>query len=296
MRELCATDIEDGEVSGVEINADKLKNVQFQHDSWVNRQLDPIKLPIVCRIPQEILITMRTIEQLMVSGGMSSLEFGVYLKGKLGSDAVLVLEPDTYVPKQKVSHATIDFEEDSPPGFNGVIHRHPNGCRGFSGTDFSYINKNFDFSLLYVDNDILLGIINVPYNGARLQLPVNPKVMYPVFGGFDNILEKIEKREYKTESIGDHSIVKRRKDTGGYIPGLSCEDRSDRLTFDDDLLERDDGTLLASDGMTDAQMYQCKLCGETQEIEEFPHTCEGCDKELDQTDVTVIDDLTEEVE
>jgi len=91
--------------------------------------------------------------------------------------------------------AAIDFEEDPPDQtYNGVIHRHPAGCKGFSGTDAMHINRNFEFSLLYEGNDIIAGIINIQLTDSRLQLPLKIELVYPVFNidNTDVILQKIQ--------------------------------------------------------------------------------------------------------
>jgi len=78
---------------------------------------------------------------------------------------------DWFLPKQFVTSASIDFDNDDvgkkilknrvPEGmYNTVIHKHPDGCIGFSGTDEKYINRGSTCSLLFVDNYIELGVLN----------------------------------------------------------------------------------------------------------------------------------------
>ena len=55
-----------------------------------------------------------------------------------------------YIPRQKATSAHVDVEE-SVVGRKAVIHRHPHGLDRFSSTDFEYINRNNDLSILYVD-------------------------------------------------------------------------------------------------------------------------------------------------
>jgi hypothetical protein len=59
-----------------------------------------------------------------------------------------------------VTAAHIDYEEDNID-FNTVIHKHPDNCMSFSGTDEKYINSNFDFSLLWVNKKLHIGYIKI---------------------------------------------------------------------------------------------------------------------------------------
>lgn len=330
MKELVFSDDKDEMIAGDEIDSSKGANVKFQHDSWINEQLDPIRIPIEVRIPHDLVIRMRSIEKLMCQNAMASQEFGMYLKGSLNEEGILNVGLDYYVPKQRVTGASIDFEEAPPDNsYTGVIHRHPNGCKSFSGTDYSYINKNFDFSLLYVDNEISMGIINLNCKTFRVQLPLKINIIYPVFNNdLSGVLEKIHKFEAPKVSLGERYIGKkyRERNSGGFIPGLSIDDPDDgHLLFDEpessveepemykcDLCEHiqqidefphkctNCGEVLDVNDVEEIEvsdpdsMYECKLCGETQEISTFPHQCTGCGKQLDQTDVTFIDDLNSE--
>lgn len=325
MKEIVFSDDKDEMVAGKEIDAAEQSNVRYQHDSWINEQLDPIRVPIEARIPHDVVIRMRSIEKLMAQNAMASQEFGMYLKGSITDEGILNVGLDYYVPKQKVTGASIDFEESIPDNsYNGVIHRHPCGCKSFSGTDYSYINKNFEFSLLYVDNEIGMGIINLQCKTFRVQLPLKINIIYPVFNNdFSSIIEKIHKYDPPKVSLGERYIGK--KYTGGFLPGLSIDDGSrddGHLLFDEPEREEENsgtyrcdycehiqqiddfphkctgcGEMLEVDDVEEIDvidpnnMYECKLCGETQEISTFPHQCTGCGKELDQTNVNFIDDL-----
>lgn len=162
---------------------------------WTLNELIPVT-SIKCLIPDKIVIFMRTIEKLMSSHGMEKMEFGAFLKGTF-SDGILKVDGNShYIPKQKVSFVSVDFEEDPPNSdFNGVIHRHPTGCKSFSGVDDVHINRNFEFSLLFEGNNIVKGIINIKCDNIRIQLPLDIEVQYPIFhvDNPDVIFQKIER-------------------------------------------------------------------------------------------------------
>jgi len=155
---------------------------------WSLEELKVIKPPILGYVPQHIVLMMRSIEAKIAP---SRLEFGAFLKGTI-EDGRLILTEDFLVLKQQVTGATIDFQEDPPDDYNGVIHRHPGGCKNFSGVDDKSINENYDFSLLYVDNHITHGIINLKLgDGLRLQVPLLVRVVYPISKDIGNIIENI---------------------------------------------------------------------------------------------------------
>ena len=161
---------------------------------WTNDEMVPIKPPIKAYIPHEILNYMRSIEAKM---GYNKLEFGAFLKGEL-NNGILYVTKDFLVLKQKVSGASIDFEENAGPEFNGVIHRHPPSCTSFSGTDDKYINSNQMFSLLYVNGNITKGIINIVIkNDIRLQVELDPIMLYPTIDNIDEIIGKIEEKKFE---------------------------------------------------------------------------------------------------
>lgn len=81
-------------------------------------------------------------------------------------------EQDIFIPEQHVSAAHIDYLEDDP-SYNTVFHKHPNGCRQFSGTDRDYINGNFRFSILWVDNKFAVAIANIRLeHGIFMEVPM----------------------------------------------------------------------------------------------------------------------------
>jgi len=87
-------------------------------------------------------------------------EFSIFGKTKLGEDGKFYMEEEFFIPLQEVSNAFVNYMEDNT-GYNTVIHKHPDGCHGFSGTDAEYINKNFKFSLLWVDRAFSVAVVNI---------------------------------------------------------------------------------------------------------------------------------------
>jgi len=163
--------------------------------TWKNKKVQIVK-GIKCYVPYYLVELMRAAEFYADS---KNIEFGLYLKGKM-ENKCLIVDKDFLVPDQDVTSVHIDFNEDEgkKEEFNGVIHRHPHGVKGFSGTDDEYINQNYMFSLLYVDGEISRGIINfdVP-NVGRIQMEMN--VIYSV--PYINDLEKFEGKIFKKETI-----------------------------------------------------------------------------------------------
>lgn len=128
---------------------------------------------ISCFVPREV--------DEVVGGLMSkypSVEFSIYVKGELvredeerGITTPTMVITDWYLPEQEVTSAAVEYLEEVPDStWNGVIHKHPSGVLNFSGTDDRYINQNFEFSLLYVNNRFQKGIINFTTTlGLRIQ-------------------------------------------------------------------------------------------------------------------------------
>ena len=272
---------EDEGVEGTEIKETDIKDVSSDgRETWTNERRNPIRLPIICRVPQRVVIIMRSIERLMSNSNMASLEFGLFLTGKFDAGGELVIGEEFYVPSQKVSGASIDFNEEPPDAkFNGVIHRHPDGCKSFSGTDANHINKNFDFSLLYVCNDITMGVFNLDVNGVRIQLPLQIEVMYPVFDMTnENIIDKIQRKSMESSSTGLLPPGFARDGVEGFLIDPNDDD-------DDDNEENDDSA--------DDKMYRCKTCGNDQFITLFPEECEECGTMLYEQNTELINDLSE---
>jgi len=82
-------------------------------------------------------------------------EYGLFLSADIDKDNLTAtIAPEVWeMPKQKVTSATIAFEEYATDKeiYNAACHRHPTGCRSFSGTDWEYVNKDFDVSFIFID-------------------------------------------------------------------------------------------------------------------------------------------------
>ncbi len=283
---------DDNEAVGVDIDLKESKKINnVQPGVWENTKRVPIVPPIECKIPQDIVIIMRSIELEMKNSSMGNrLEFGIFIKGVFTDDGKFKISKDFYIPQQKVTYASIDFQEDPPEGYNGVIHRHPNGCSTFSGVDQNSINKNFDFSLLYVDNDIKKGILNLQIQDIRIQLELKIVVMYPVFELQNNILEKIKEvippkpKQDNTKLISQNNGIIDRRDIKNFLI-------NDNLTDDGTALGNID--FLNDDIIDDSPVYTCNHCGEFQNIDVFPTMCESCDQLLTEFEVVQIKSVSD---
>ena len=282
-------DDDDAKVSEVTINETDAKVDTGR--VWVNTLKNPLNLPITCRVPQKVLIMMRSVEQLMMkTTGLGTQEFGVFLSGQMNDNGHFVLTEDFYIPSQKVTTASIDFTEEPPDKkYNGVVHRHPTGCKNFSGTDAHNINKNFDFSLLYEGNDIILGVWNLDYGGHRIQVPLKIEVMYPVYDlTAENIISKIQREEMPSSTMFHRNDnTDSRFSFGGPTPinrKLLVESRQQEDFFEQFNQEQQN----EKDNEPLGLLHICKSCGEVIRIEAFPQVCESCDAILTDEDDAVL--------
>lgn len=233
---------------------------------WTNSDLSVVEPPIDCYIPYSLVMRMRTLETVV----NSRLEYGAFLKGTF--DESLHVGEDFYVPDQIVTGVTIDFREENPEGYNGVIHRHPGGCTSFSGTDKGSINQNYDFSLLYVNGDIKTGIINIKAQGLRIQLPLRIKVVHPLVEGMEELKEKIQERKvtpiksgFGRVGFGTGSLSKPSSPLSGFGKhGVSWR-AEEELSMIPHLFG-DDET-----GEDDEMLVECHQCKET-----YPKDQENC--------------------
>ena len=149
------------------------------------------------QLPISIVLLMQNILPCMPD---SSLEYGVYLKGTWNPDtATVVVSDDYYIPEQEVTAATIRFVEEPPgPEWNVVIHRHPPGCRKFSGVDRSSINEEFLASILFLPPwEFPDAIVNVPLAaGSKLQVAATVSIASSNLPRevFDTVRTKISER------------------------------------------------------------------------------------------------------
>jgi len=96
----------------------------------------------------------------------SGQEYGLFLSSDLDLNNLTarVASECWELPSQEVTGASIkfiDYRSDTEV-FNSVVHRHPHGCRHFSGVDNEYVNKDFDVSFLFLQGgELPSGIINI---------------------------------------------------------------------------------------------------------------------------------------
>ncbi len=103
------------------------------------------------------------------------VEFSIFAKTYFDSkNNFYISDPDDiFIPKQTVSRAHIKYEEDNLE-YNTVFHKHPDGCKRFSGTDKNYINSNFKFSILWVDDNFSEAIVNLKLeDGVFVEIPLS---------------------------------------------------------------------------------------------------------------------------
>ena len=137
----------------------------------------PVKLYLVCN---------------QIAGKLGGNEFSIVTDIKEKDNQNILLTDEFYIPKQKVNPSNIDYLPDVY-NHSVCIHRHPDGCNGFSSTDKEYINQNFVLSLLYTRRD---GFVNGIYNmrlddKTMIQLPVEIKVDYNLEEiNIENIVEE----------------------------------------------------------------------------------------------------------
>ena len=146
----------------------------------------PLKLLLVCD---------------KIASKMNGDEFSIVSKIDQKLRNTLYLSEDYYIPKQTVSAARIEYEPDEYNGFDVVIHRHPNGCNGFSGTDMEYINQNFKLSLLYTrEGGFVKGLYNLKISDTEVvQLPVEISIHY---GDVEVDVSNIKKETFSFDSLG----------------------------------------------------------------------------------------------
>lgn len=101
-------------------------------------------------VPLDILATMQAF-----CGYSKGQEYGIFLSAEIDKETLTatVASGVWEMPKQKVTGATIEFVDYASDKtiFNAAVHRHPSGCRNFSGTDWTYVNQDFDVSFIFLD-------------------------------------------------------------------------------------------------------------------------------------------------
>ena len=170
---------------------------------WSNKSVSSRK-SLTFHIPFEIMKVLNALND-----EYNSVEFSILGKAEKHPDkeSHIVMSSEFYVPKQKVSAAHIDYEEDAPE-YNVVIHKHPDGCRSFSGTDDEYINANFDFSLLWVNRKFEKGHARINTTFGFISVPIDIEIdEVPKFDLTDEIKSKIIQETPAFQYRGSRGIV-----------------------------------------------------------------------------------------
>ena len=125
----------------------------------------PLKLLLVCN---------------QISDKVRGDEFSIVVNIKEKDNETIELSEEYYIPKQIVTSTSIEYLKDEYKN-NCVIHRHPDGMNNFSSTDKTFINQNFELSILYTKQDgFVAGIYNLKHDDYVIQIPVECFVNYGI--------------------------------------------------------------------------------------------------------------------
>jgi len=136
----------------------------------------------------------------------SSDEFAVAFKGTIKKNngvPFVVIEDitDFYVPKQEVTTASVNFKEQIPEKYNVILHRHPAGCRSFSGTDEASLNDEFLASILFIPPfEFPQALINYPITkdgAASIRINAIPELT--ITGDFE--IESKVQDKFKSPAV-----------------------------------------------------------------------------------------------
>ena len=87
---------------------------------------------------------------------------------------------DVVIPNQKVSTANVELDNyEEVRGYNGVVHRHPSGCKSFSKTDETTLNSLFSVSFIYIPSMTTPdAIVNINVDSvAKIQVKAECEVV-----------------------------------------------------------------------------------------------------------------------
>lgn len=170
-------DLDDCAVDEAEvIESVKDINIHCMGGDFIDVDMIPVK-KVPCVVSKKLLADVKNIEYSVRKKFGSDNEFFIFLHSDFNDDGEMIISDMFYIPKQTVTGATVECEEQPNRFYNGCLHRHPNGVMSFSGSDERTINSNFEFSLLYVNGKIHLGIYNIKYYGnKRIQVPLEIKM------------------------------------------------------------------------------------------------------------------------
>ena len=184
----------------IPVLTDDIKSeVRNCNGEWINQSAKPIK-NIKCYIDNQLVNTVRDIQDCVERKLGGSNEFGGYVKWHWQSDGSIKVD-DIMIPKQVVGGATVDFRSPANPEYTGVFHKHPNGCRSFSGTDDNYINANNDLSILFEGGNFITGIVNIPLPDTNIRFQTHVTIIEVRKGRKDLDVSMIESASSFREKI-----------------------------------------------------------------------------------------------
>lgn len=171
----------------------KKKRVLSEKELVWDSGLKIINPPILIDVPQSIADVIRAIEKQVVE----NVEFSIYVKADVSDIECIRISEEYYVPRQVVSHSSVDYDDVPYDGFNAVIHKHPRGIRTFSGTDDEYINANFRVSMLWCSGEFVDATVNYDV-GAGVKLQLEGRVCVD------------DERDLPEVDVGNISVLKQR--------------------------------------------------------------------------------------
>lgn len=160
---------------------------------WRNKEVKLVE-SVDCTISETMFDLMTALQS-----KFRNLEFSIFGKIEFNEDEKsLTLLDEYFVPEQTVSAASVDYLEDSPEEFNCVIHKHPKGVTRFSTTDWTYINQNFDYSLLWVDGEFKLGHVRTRTPFGLITIPLRIFQEYTPVEIPEEFIQKINRKPKST--------------------------------------------------------------------------------------------------
>jgi len=145
-------------------------------------------------VPQKLNSIIRYIQQKLRNN-----EFSLLLKGSW-TEKGFTLAKEYYIPKQEVSHASVDYKEDLyllTTEWNTIYHSHPfsTGTPSFSVADRESINCNFICSLLGTMEGIKVANLSFFTGVCMVQVPAEVVIVDDEIEPVD--ISKITEKRYE---------------------------------------------------------------------------------------------------
>ena len=151
----------------------KIKENNHTSKSWESDLIVIEKMKVI--VPLKLLLVCNSLV-----AKLNGEEFSIVTNIAKRSSDTITLSEDFYIPKQSVTSGSIDYLPEDYT-YSVVIHRHPNGLNSFSATDQSYINQNFELSLLYTAEEYFVnGLFNLKHEDAIIPIPVKAVIDYGI--------------------------------------------------------------------------------------------------------------------